>query len=64
MKDIWGEKVMIVWRGLRDYVESYYFYLGRREGCLEIELFKNWICVFKMDKKICFVRLENFLLNK
>lgn len=65
VKDIWGEKVTFVWRGLKGYVERYYFYLVRKEVGLEkIEVSKNWICIFKMDKKICFVRLENFLLNK
>lgn len=64
VKDIWGEKVTIVRRGSRDHAESHYLHLGRREGCLETELPKNWICVSKMDKKTCFVRLENFLLNK
>ena len=65
VKDIWGEKVTFVWRGSKGHVERHYLHLARKEVGLEkTEVPKNWTCISKMDKKTCFVRLENFLLNK
>ena len=62
VNDIWGEKVTIKWRGSRGHVERHYLHLARKEVGLEkTELPKNWTYIFKMDKKTCFVRLENFL---
>ena len=65
VKDIWGEKVTLVRKGSRGHVERHYLHLARKEVGLEkTELPKNWTCISKMDKKTCFVKLENFLLNK
>ena len=65
VKDIWGEKVTFVWRGSKGHVERHYLHLARKEVGLEkTEVRKIWTCISKMDKKTCFVRLENFLLNK
>ena len=65
VKDIWGEKVTTVRRGSRGHAEKHYLHLGRREVDIEkTELPKNWTCISKLDKKTCFVRLENFFLNK